>query len=259
MNAPCDPWVEAADIADCCGLTLGSQNTDALTAAAENASAILYQLSGSRYTGTCTRTVRPVDREICWWWTPTARAGFPGFPGFPRHRLSRVKLAGYVTAITEVLIDGDVLDASLYRIDEHRFLTRLADPDGTPRAWPQFPRLDLPASEQGTFQISYEHGEQPPGAGAAAASALACELYKACPAAGDTGGECKLPAGVKRIVRQGVTVETISAVATMLRKGATGLVQVDAFLAAYGRGRPPAIWSPDIARFARPEGITSGS
>ena len=38
--------------------------------------------------------------------------------------LSRVKLAGYVRQVTEVKIDGVVLDPSEYRVDEHKWLTR---------------------------------------------------------------------------------------------------------------------------------------
>lgn len=253
MSAPCEPWIEADEIAECCGITIGSDNTAALDAAADNASAILYLLSGSRYPGTCRRTVRPNDHAHCWGpyvWDSLYR----------RERLSRVKLAGHVTAIVEVLIDGATVDPSLYRLDKNQYLTRMADPDGTARRWPTGQRRDIPDTEPGTFAITYEHGQQPPAGGIAAAVALACELYKACPAPGSDVGECSLPAGVKRIVRQGITVETISAVATMLRRGATGLIAVDSFLSVYGRTtRPSALYSPDIQQYAQPVGEPTGS
>lgn len=258
---PCQPWIEAEDVADCCGITAGSDNEQALTAAADAASAILFELSGYRYTGTCERIVRPIGDDYCW--GPLySYAGLGTYTGFARRRrLSQVKLAGYVTAIIEVLIDGDVIDPSEYRIDEHHYLTRMADPDGTPRRWPPRPRLDLPPGDIGTFLVTYQHGLAPPGIGIGAATTLACELYKACPAPGDGNlGECKLPAGAKRIVRQGITIELVSALASMLKRGATGLTDVDAFLTVYGRqGRASALYSPDIRPFAQPEGITSGS
>lgn len=248
---PCQPWIDPDDVADCCGILAGSDNAEALTAAADSASAILFQLTGNRYTGTCERTVRPVGPDFCW---------APRLTWRDRHSLSRVKLAGYVTAIVEVLIGPDLVDPLGYRIDDHRYLTRMAGADGNAQRWPVNPRLDLPIGEEGTFAITYEHGLQPPGAGVAAASSLACELYRACPAPGDTPGECRLPAGAKRIVRQGVTVEIVSALAAMLKTGATGLTAVDAFLAVYATtSRKSAIWSPDIRPFARPEGISSGS
>lgn len=248
---PCTPWIEAEDVADCCDVQLGSLNQAALDQAADNASEILYELTGRRYTGTCERTVRPVGPDLGWCW---------GWHDLTRRKLSRVKLAGHVTAISEVLIDGDPVDPSLYRLDEHRYLTRMANPDGSFARWPNGQRLDLPVGEPNTFAVTYEHGLAPPGTGVAAAAALACELYKACPAAGDEPGECSLPDGVVRVIRQGVMIETVSAIASMLRRGSTGLIPVDAFLSVHGkRGRKPVIWSPDMDRFARPEGITSGS
>jgi hypothetical protein len=252
MAGPCQVWIDANDVAECCGILSGSDNDEALTAAADAASATLFDLSGSRYTGTCERVVRPVGDDFCW---------APRMHRLDTRRLSQVKLAGYVTSIVEVLIDGAPIDPAGYRIDDHRYLTRMAAPDGAPQRWPANPRLDLPASGPGTFQITYQHGLQPPGIGIGAAATLACEFYKASPAPTDGNlGECKLPAGAKRIVRQGVTIELVSALASMLKRGATGLTDVDAFLAVYGRqGRASALYSPDIRPFARPEGISSGS
>ena len=252
---PCQPWIEAEDIAACCNVTLGSLNAEPLQAAADAASEILYELSGRRYPGTCQRTVRPEGRAICWGPWLAQRHEI-----HRRHRLSRVKLAGHVTAITEVQIDGEILDPSEYRLDQHRYLTRLADTNGNFQHWPRGQRLDLPLGEPGTFAVTYQHGLAPSAAGASAASALACELYRACPAPGDQPGECRLPAGARRIVRQGVTVEIVKALASMLRQGATGIVDVDAFLSLHAKhARPSTIWSPDIERFAQPEGITAGS
>ncbi len=251
MSGPCQPWIEPEDVAECCGIHAGSDNLEELTAAADNASAILFQLTGGRFTGTCERTVRPTGIAICW---------APRVHRLDTHMLSQVKLAGYVTSIVEVLIDGDVIDPIGYRIDDHRYLTRMADAEGQRQVWPQNQRMDLPPGDPDTFVVTYEHGLAPPGPGVAAAATLACELYKACPAPGDNPGECRLPAGAKRIVRQGVTVEIVSALASMLAKGATGLTSVDAFLGVYGnKGRAAAIWSPDIRPFARPEGISQGS
>ena len=249
---PCEPWIDSSDVAECCGITAGSNNDEALTAAADAASAVLFELSGLRFTGTCERVVRPVGNDFCW---------TPRLHRLDTHRLSQVKLAGYVTSILEVLIGPDVIDPVGYRIDDHRYLTRMADADGNPQRWPTNPRLDLPAGEPGTFQVTYEHGLQPPGPGLEAASVLACELYKACPAPGDGNlGECRLPSRATRIVRQGVTIEIVSALASMLRTGSTGLTAVDSFLAVFGvTSRKSAIWSPDIRPFARPEGISQGS
>lgn len=247
---PCQSWIDADDVADCCDVTIGSDNTEDLETAAETASGILYQLTGRRYPGSCEKIVRPDAQESCW-----SREQIQG----RWQRLSRIRLAGHATAIEQVLIDGAIVDPTLYRLDEHRWLTRMADPDGRSRSWPRWQRLDLPATEPDTFQITYLYGADPPPGAVAAASALACELYRACPGT-QAAGECNLPAGVKRIVRQGVTVEMVASIAAMLRKGATGIVAVDAFLSVYGRAtRASAIWSPDVDPMPRPEGVSGGS
>ncbi len=252
---PCQPWVEAEEIAACCDVTPGSLNQAALDQAADVASGILYEISGRRYPGTCETTVRPEGRTVCFGWGPRVTRALR-----PREKLSRVKLAGHATAIVEVEIDGQTIDPDGYRLDENIYLTRMADADGNPQHWPRTQRLDLPLGDTGTFGVTYQHGLQPPPAGVQAAVALACELYRACPAAGDEPGECNLPEGARRIVRQGVTVEIVRSLAAMLRQGATGIAAIDSFVAGYGRRtRRSAVWSPDIQPFARPEGITSGS
>jgi hypothetical protein len=163
-----------------------------------------------------------------------------------------VLLPGYpVTAIAEVLIDGVAQPPSEYRLDGNRKLVRLADAYGKAQDWPSCQRLDLADTEENTFAVTYYYGVAPPALATRAAAQLACELYRAC---SSEGGECALPTGTVRVTRQGVTVERAE-LATFLSGGQTGLVQVDAFLAAYGLGGPrrrrPAIWSPDGPRYAQ--------
>jgi hypothetical protein len=163
-----------------------------------------------------------------------------------------VLLPGYpVTQITEVKIDGVVQSADTYRVDEWRWLTRMRDPadPGVPLFWPSCQILDLDDTESGTFSVSYMSGVAPPLAGKAAATALACELLP--------GVDCKLPSGAVQIVRQGLTINRLQPLATMLLEGMTGIVTIDAFMAAYNPGklrRRPAIWSPDGPTYARPVG-----
>jgi hypothetical protein len=150
-----------------------------------------------------------------------------------------------------VKIDGAVVDPSGYRLDGKRWLVRLADADGTIRFWPGCQRLDLDDTEPGTWSVTYVYGAAPPASAVSAAAQLACELWKACP--GNTG-ECQIPTGTVRLTRQGVTVERVT-LATFLSSGQTGLVLVDAFLAAYGGGgRRAAFWSPDIDSYAQSVG-----
>jgi hypothetical protein len=247
---PCTAWIDGGDVAACCDAEVASDEAlfDEVAVMAEQ---LLFGLSGGRFPGLCERTVRPCGSRWCGFqvlsrghivaplgWNGRAWSGDP----CGCHALSRVQLAGYpVREITEVKISGDVIDPTGYRLDGHRYLTRLADAEGDTQFWPGCQRLDLADTEEGTFSVSYVWGVAPPAAGISAAAQLACELYRACPG---TDGECALPSNTTRVVRQGV--EVTLEMGSFLSGGLTGLTFVDAFLSTYGASRPPALWSPDI-------------
>lgn len=167
--------------------------------------------------------------------------------------LSTVPLAYPTTGITEVLIGGVIVDPAKYRVDEWRELVRV---DGA--WWPSCQNLAADETEEGSFVVTYTHGVAPPPAGMLAAAQLACELWKACARVGD----CKLPAGVTKVTRQGITIERglLASWFRDLRTSRgwnTGLALVDAFLTAYNPNslrRAPAVWSPDVAMMPRRAG-----
>ncbi|MBK9181476.1 MAG: hypothetical protein IPM45_18345 [Acidimicrobiales bacterium] len=84
--------------------------------------------------------------------------------------------------VVEVVVDGATLDDSLYRLDDRRWLVRLEDPDGSRPGWPASQDLTLPASEPGTWEVTFTWGVRPPAAGVLAAVALAGELARDAPA-----------------------------------------------------------------------------
>jgi hypothetical protein len=262
---PCQPWIDCGDIRAVCE----AEGDDALLdGIAAMASQIMFLISGRQYTGNCERTVRPCEtvQNACWggmngwvgWpWAWTWDGGSWGwYDSMGCHcgckALSRVMLPGYpVTTITEVKIDGIVQAAATYRLDEWQFLTRMRDPaePTIPLFWPACQIMDLDDTESGTWSVSYLSGVAPPLAGKAAATALACELLP--------GADCKLPTNAVRIVRQGLTIERLQPLAQMLLRGETGIVAIDAFMAAYNPNRlrrRPAIWSPDGPKYARSVG-----
>lgn len=243
------------------------------------ASQVLYELSGRRFSGVCETTARPcrVDCDCglqvlsrghvigpwdwgsnSWFWLGASWGCGDNNPCgcLP---LSRVLLSGYpVREITEVKIDGAVVDPTTYRLDERRWLTRVRDPaePDTVLQWPSCQALDLPDTESGTFSVTYRYGMDPPIVAQHAAAELACQFFRLCSGADD----CVLPANVSRTTRLGVTTERASVMnwfySRRLEKGwQTGLPTVDAFLSTYatqGLQRRPMTWSPDGARYARP-------
>lgn len=250
---PCEPWITGADLAGCCTI---STELVLEEQAAEQATDLLFNLSGQRFTGLCERTVRPCPQGCTCW----GRPGLYGPPGYDLGRgafvgrcpqLSTVKLSGYpVREIVQVTIDGVTIDAAEYRLDRFQDLVRLDDADGNRQFWPGCQNFGIDEGA-GTFFVTYLAGLDPPSTGLAAASQLACQLLHACPdAAGDTG-DCDLPAGTVRVTRQGLTIEA-QTLGLYLASGQTGLAHVDAFLAAWGKTRRPAVvMSPDVRPFAQ--------
>jgi hypothetical protein len=271
---PCSQWIDCDDVSASCDVA--EADIPMLDAVALAASQVMFEISGRQFTGRCEHTVRPCGLDVtnpCWLAAP-----WNGWTGWPWawtwdgvawgwydglgvchcgcEAIPRVKLAGYpVTEITEVKIDGVVLAANRagtggpnYRLDKNQFLTRMRDQDDPhiPVYWPACQDLTLNDDQAGTWSVTYMSGIEPPEAGKMAAAALACELLP--------GTECKLPSGARRIVRQGITIDRIQPLAQMLLEGSTGIVAIDAFLAAYNPSklrRRPVIWSPDGPTYAQ--------
>lgn len=228
----CSLWAAPEDVFGCCP-DLTQSDEGPVNWAITQASDLLYHLSGDRYPGTCTATVRPcTSHGSCWrpvddvWHASTCSC----------QRLSKIRLAGYpVQAITQITIDGVVLDPTEYTLYYQRELVRMADADGNPQRWPACQRLDI-ASGDGTFFVAYTYGQSPPAAGISAAAQLACEILRQCPGTVEDGeGECNMPSGLVRITRQGLTIDSQALGVWLLGSLRTGLPLVDAFLSVYGR------------------------
>lgn len=205
-----------------------------VTKAIALASDVLYWLSGARWPGATTETVRPMSSTSCSCWAShdpvernLARA---------RRRCPHVRqqaLGGYpVTAVGQVKVDGEVVDPSRYRVDDRRFLTAVrSDAAQEQLWWPSCQAMDLPDTEPGTWSVTYTWGATPPVAGQAAAAALACEMALAMAPDDEDGPGCRLPAAWTSITRAGVTV-TRAAVESLAQQGLTGLPEVDLWLIA---------------------------
>lgn len=266
---PCTPWIDCGDIQAQCETT----DLALLDGIAQAAASVLFQLSGRQFTGRCEQTARPCT-EGCGCWPYGLFPGLsPGAPQFPAGTggwgfwgtdwgwgadscgcapLSRALLPGYpVREISEVKIDGDIIDPSGYRLDEWRWLTRLADDDGTSNWWPGCQNLALPDTETGTWSVTYVYGQDVPVEGKLAAQQLACDIFASL-----SGADCRTPSGTIQKTRQGVTVQMAPFVSWGRKEGqwATGLALVDLFLSSSngsGLRRRPTIWSPGGPPFAR--------
>jgi hypothetical protein len=240
-QGPCSAWLTGEDVAECCSAAAEDVGTfyTLLDDAADVASQLLYELSGRRFAGLCSKDgVRPCHGDCScgiqvlsrghlvvdpYLYSSTACSG----RNCGCNDMSRVPLAGYVRQVTQVKIDGVVLDSSAYTVVDHRWLTRI---DGS--RWPSCSHVELPDTEEGTFSVNYTFGKQPPWMAIEAAKQLACQVYLSCSGGGD-GADCQIPVGATRITRQGITVER-AIFARNPETGAweTGMASVDRFLNA---------------------------
>jgi hypothetical protein len=157
--------------------------------------------------------------------------------------IHEIVLPGPVGSIVEVLIDGAMLDPAAYRVDNGN---RLVRQDGSD--WPMCQDMNLPSGTVGTFTVEYYRGAGPNQLLHYAAGVLATEFYLAC-----SGGECRLPAGVTNVSRQGVNFQIATGLFT---NGMTGIREVDAVVGLYnpnGLKAPPYVSSPDV----RPGRVTT--
>lgn len=223
-------------------------------AAHASAAGILYALTGRVY------GLRPVVQRPCFqpghgttyggnrWW-PGVALGNPGASGGCgcssdcRHVTKDMAwLPGPVHEVTEVLIDGEVVNPDSYRVDGRRWLRRT---DG--KVWPRNQDVRATDDGAGAFTVRYLRGIPVPLDGQLAAGRLAVEVMRQM-----NGQECELPAHVTSVVRQGVSVEMDPR--GYYEAGMTGLDAVDRWILAVNphRSKAPArIVSPDAPRGVR--------
>ena len=151
-----------------------------------------------------------------------------------------LRLVGPVASIDSVTIDGVALDADAYRLYSGNLLSRV---DGG--AWPTCQDMSAPPGQEGSFVISYQHGNPVPIGGQIAAGLLAVEMAKAL--CNDT--ECQLPLQVQQISRQGITISLMRDFNQLMANGQTGIWLVDSWMASVMQPRRPSrVYSPDVAR-----------
>lgn len=210
------------------------------TFADQVAAAAVWGATGRRF-GLCDTIARPIVGCIHWSeWDLTALPEYPtymgngewiGLPAMSNCCIQvnpqSATLDGPVNAITQVTIDGVVVAAANYRVDEGMYLVRT---DGG--TWPLWQDVDLAGGGVGTFVVTYQQGLPIPTVVLAASGTYALEVARS--ASGAT--TCRLPSRATSITRQGVTIDLIDPT-TLLEAGLTGIPEVDAIIQAYNPGR----------------------
>lgn len=256
MAAPCSTW--DVDPSGVCS-NWDSYTTEVKQSALELATLWLWGATGRRF-GPCPVTVRPSQTRLG---EPRVYQDFAVLPGHPGYAgpgpflfggrwynagcasaccgqsACAIVLRGPVYAVDEILVDGDVVPASAYRVDVSPGVWLLVRIDG--ECWPSCQNFKLETDQPGTFEVSYEIGEAIPAALELAAAALACEYGKHL-----TGGACSLPAKMTRLSRQGVEIEVEPPDPDSDRSGIKLVDDIVAILNPSGLRQPPQILSPDL-------------
>lgn len=251
MAAPCS-WGTLP--VSCCQEFWDTLTPAEQATASEVATYVLWSATGRRY-GLCPVTVRPCGRHPCddsiggWFWDygqflPYIVDGEWFNCGCPDvctcGARCRIYLPGPVGSITQVLMDGAVVDPSTYRVDDGRWLARIGDGN----CWPNHQDFQLSAGD-GTLFVTYTRGDEVPAAILGAAGLYACEWAKAC-----RGLDCQLPSRVVTLNRQGTTFQ-MTDIDALLSRGFTGIQAIDQVIAADNPTQVPyrmRLLSPEAPR-----------
>lgn len=244
MTALCAPWCLPTDIPPAMSRQL-PESSD-VTAAIAQASGILYALSGRRWRGSSTKTDYALhvgcgcDQRLPSY-ADALRIGFDSTTlevNDWSQRWIALRLPDYpVTSVGALSRAGVAIDLSTVAIEGNRDLYLLP----LDRQWPV-----------GDYLITYDFGVPPPDEARHAAGVLAGELALAA-----AGCECRLPARVTSIVRQGVTIAMLDPL-DFLKDGRTGIFEVDLFLAAVNPrslADRPRVLSPDTLTPRQPRSL----
>jgi hypothetical protein len=253
--APCDWDVDPTALGVCS--TWEDYPPPVQAAALHLATLYLWAATGRQY-GPCPVEIRPAQGRG----EPEAYRAYPVWPGQDPvvsgpylfagtwrncgcgdgcccQPMCSIVLRGPVAGIVEVLVDGEEIPSSAYRVDVADGAYRLVRLDGT--CWPTCQDFSADPDAAGAFVVRYLYGRELPEALEVAAALLACEYAKAL-----TGGACRLPSRMTRLSRQGVEVEVAP---PEPGDGLTGIREVDAVVTALNPARrqgPPVLLSLDL-------------
>lgn len=224
------PWITLNDLTDedhtevLCPLP-ESVTDAAAEAGIEIATAVLYEMTGRRWSGLDTASVRPRAEDTS---TPFEVPGW--VPSWGEYDSSvgsctpsdSIDLGFFpVVEISQVKIDGLVMLPTAYQLRNQKTLVRI---DGG--TWPCDQDLSLPTTDPDTFVVDIVHGIEPPMAGKHCCAVYAVELAKSF-----CNLDCALPQRTQYMTRQGISTILMDPL-NVIERGMIGLPTVDAWIKA---------------------------
>lgn len=235
------PYVTASELT-CSGASDRSEDDPELLDAIDDASTVIYYLTGKQFYGTCEATVRPPCLSghcMCGCSPNKVNLGL-----WPVTELISVRYNGVlyqnIPASEGVPAVTDASD--MFHINDYAYLARN---DGKPflsgNQWAVAGGPYDTVNDGHTFEVTLRHGIQVPRLIKRATKALACNWLAAC-----SGEACALPERVTSISRSGVSMD-IASITDMLREGKTGIYEVDLAIAVFNPSKlqsPSFFWNP---------------
>lgn len=224
VETACQPFVQREDISCDCDAFSDEEIEELI----DQASDLVAILTGGKIVGSCTQTVRPVGDHAC---TPFAERPL-------RHyNAKQIVLPGPNPTVTQVKIDGIVLDPSEYVIVDDVYLTRVSG------NWPSNKNPLLPDTDDNTFSVTFTVGFLPALA-KMAVKELVCDWVKS-----DVrlGFNRSLPHGARSANIAGVNIQLEQTVEEIRRRSIL-LPSLVRLLTVYApdAGQPAVVYSPDL-------------
>lgn len=215
-TGPCEPWCSWEHVTNCTSSTAldaldSAQREDAI----DQASEILWNITGRVYSGICQTT-----RSLCL----ACSSCYPSICRCEPVNGFDLGIRAPVLGAWDVIVDGETLDASEYRVVNRRWLART---DG--QAWPS--GWNLLDDDPIRFRATWAYGRPIPRGGRRAAALFTAEIAKAC-----AGQACQIPQRVTQITREGISYTVLDSM-QMITEGRTGIALVDLWVAADKKGR----------------------
>lgn len=257
----CSPWATVDDAP----ASLQTYDIDPLDVndAYQQASDILYELTGRRYPGRCTDFIRPQAQYRAVegpprWWPVSQQWGLGSRWGWCSCNRSRetgcalvpeIRLPGHPVDRTSIVVkvDGIELDyGTEFRLDDGQYLVRV---DG--QGWPCCQDLRADDTEDQTFSVRYQFGVGPDIGGKMSAILLGNAIF--AEQHPEHAAACKVPSRTTSVTRTGTRIDLASP-DSLLKAGMTGFPSVDRWITSklVGRARRrAAVLIPGRHRSAR--------
>lgn len=214
------PYLTPEEFINSCKLASSfDSDDDAVLDAVEDASLIVYYLTGRQFDGITEATV------------------YPDCQG----SVSRLNLGLWpITKIVSVTEFGEAKDVDEYHVDEYRYIVK--------NDCSVFRTCTCQDCENPLI-VTVEYGMEVPRLVRRATKALACALF----ADANECEDCSIPDNVRNITRQGVSYE-IEDIPSLIRDGSTGIYALDLavkVLNPTAMQSPTILWTPDMRRSSR--------